>query len=335
MILKNPFGKMAGFFDLDGNIVTSYFVQYYTGYVFVGLVFLIFVMASNFLNQYIAQRLEEKDLQKAIIDFLITSESVIASHKAKSDVEGYENTPDYLEEIYFKSEQRRLTEMMEITGSVFLQSLRHSANQFRNFFTYQLQRSVLYLLLIALICVVLSVPSLCSLPYLLFMYLGLLLSPGKRLQPNKVLLYGLPIIYVYSMLYLTAQYIFQFPGFSADVPKTTDPSDSGFNPSGNGGILFYPVEGILFRTVVGTTVGAFLMEVSVNGRSIALVAVIFAQLVLSLFLSLTLRVSLFTKVIVKENDNTAQKEPSSKPMGNTTSNNVAISGKYCGIQVNL
>ena len=80
------------------------------------------------------------------------------------------------------------------------------------------------------------------------------------------------------------------------------------------------MQGILYRVITGTTVGAFLTDVSDNGRSIVLVAVIFGQLILSLFMGLTVRVSTMSRILNrKKNDTTttgdAVQDNSSKQQG--------------------
>ncbi|KAG2378186.1 hypothetical protein C9374_008329 [Naegleria lovaniensis] len=297
MILTDPYGKMAGFFDIDGNLKNfDYFSKYYTGYVFLVFILLTFILSCNFMSQYFAKSLEENKLKKQISKFLMEYSKKIMRKDVK------ENSDEYYEDIYYKSEYRRLVEIMETATQTSTNSLFASSHRFRNFMLYYLQRSILYILLIALICVVLTVPSLSSLPYLLFMYLGLVLAPSSTLRPNKIMLFLLPICYIWSILYLSAQYVFQFPEFSAYSPKTTQMSDNVYNPSGSGGLIFYPVQGILYRVIVSTTVGAFITDISVNGRSIVLVLVLFGQLLLTLFLGLTLRVSLFSKLIDYDKD---------------------------------
>jgi hypothetical protein len=90
----------------------------------------------------------------------------------------------------------------------------------KRFILDTLSKGVMLMLFVSLIVVVLGVPSLIAMPYLLLLFLGLLV-------PNSTFTYILPVSYLYSILSVSAQYAFNIP--------TVDDN------------FIYPTKGILYK----------------------------------------------------------------------------------------
>ncbi|KAL9644447.1 hypothetical protein ABK040_016574 [Willaertia magna] len=279
-VLKtNRFSIMSGIFDIEENVTTiDKFGKFWTGYAFLFLIFITISISSNFLNQFFTKVRQEQNLKNEITKYLKS-----CLQKPNIDLLDLQQTTNELLTFVYKEEHLDTLQ-------------KFNSDYFRNKILNILQKIILYILFICLISVSLTVPSICSLIYLLYLFIGVLLPFKGKINneddknifsPNRTLCYLLPFLFIYSFLYLLGQYIFQFPYFVSPLPNMVFDWNE---------ILFmFPSLNYYFRVFIGVTVGNYLLNVSTNGRDVVLVILVFTQILLSLFIGITIRVVLFYK----------------------------------------
>jgi hypothetical protein len=105
------------------------------------------------------------------------------------------------------NEKQQTTAETEHTNRLFHQ-LQKKIRQQREYIQAQLLRfirqNMVYALLVGLAAVAMSVPSLISMFYLVLLFIGLI-------SPHHLFMICLPLAYLYSILYLSAQFVFNMP----------------------------------------------------------------------------------------------------------------------------